>query len=199
LWRCLTKYLKPVTWQREDTNQRDKADTKLRQKLINNFVKNCREKINEIKNAINAGDIILAHRLVHNLKSNAGQLNKMLLQQAAREVEHQLKDGENLVTPVQMEVLERSLNAAIRELEPLVREQPKRETTAEPLDNPAARELLEKLGTLLKHGDPDCLLLIESLSAVSGSEDLIQQIEDLDFKPALATLAELKKKTQSLN
>jgi HPt (histidine-containing phosphotransfer) domain-containing protein len=187
-----------VTWQKEDTTRREKADSDLRQKLVNNFVKNYREKFSEIKNAINAGNIMLAHRLVHNLKSNAGQLKKLLLQQAAGEVERLLKDGENLVTPQQMEVLEKSLNAAIAELAPLVREQPKREATAAPLDSLAMRELLEKLEDLLEHGDPDCLSLIEDLSAIPGSEDLIQQMEDMDFEPALETLAELKKKSQSL-
>jgi HPt (histidine-containing phosphotransfer) domain-containing protein len=137
---------------------------------------------------------MLAHRLAHSLKSNAGQLKKTLLQQAAGEVEHLLKDGENLVTPQQMEVLEKSLNAAITELEPLVREQPKFKTAVEPLDSLATRELLEKAGKLLKRGDPDCLSLIEDLSAIPGSEDLIEQMEQLDFELALVTLAELMRK-----
>ena len=70
----------------------------------------------EIKNALNEGDIKLAHRLVHNLKSNAGQLRKSSLQQAAREVEDNLKSGENHVTDQQMQILERELNSVIVEL-----------------------------------------------------------------------------------
>jgi HPt (histidine-containing phosphotransfer) domain-containing protein len=192
------KYLKPVTWQKEDTTMRKKADSDLRQKMINTFVKNNHGKFKEIKDAIEKNDIKLAHRLTHNLKSNAGQLNETLLLQAAGEVEHQLMGGENLVTPAQMEVLEKSLNAALMGLEPLVHEQQKTKTAVEPLDSNATRELLEKLGPLLERGDLDCLSLIESLSAVTGSEYLIEQIKELDFELALLTLAELKKKKQSL-
>jgi len=188
------KYLKPMAWQKEEVSQREQADSDLHQKLVNHFVKNYREKFNEIKNAINDDDIRVAHRLVHNLKSNAGQLKKAFLQQAAGEVERLLKDGENLVTPKQMEALEISLEAAVSELTPLLRQQPKLETAAEPPDSLAAHKLLKKLENLLKYGDPDCLSLIDDLSAIPGSEDLIQQIEQLEFELALVTLAELMRK-----
>jgi HPt (histidine-containing phosphotransfer) domain-containing protein len=194
LWHCLMKYLRPVTWQREDERGSEEANSELRQKMINSFVKNNRGKFNEIKDAIDKSDIKLAHRLVHNLKSNAGHLNETHLVQIVKEVENLLKGGENLVTPVQLEVLERELNTAIMELEPLVREQQKTETAVEPLDSIAARELLEKLGPLLERGNLDSLSLAESLSAVAGSESLIEQIEELDFDLALLTLDELKKK-----
>jgi len=113
LWRCLMKHFKPITWQKENADSAVDTDNKLRQRLINIFVKNNRGKFGQIKDAISVGDINLAHRLTHTLKSNAGQLNKTLLQQIASEIEDRLKDGENLVTPQQMETFERELNSAI--------------------------------------------------------------------------------------
>ena len=120
LWRCLMKYLKPVTWRKENTDSAVDIDNKLHQRLINIFMKSNSRKFDEISDAISAGDIKLAHRLVHSLKSNAGQLNKTALQQIAGEVEKNLIDGENLVTPQQLEMLEREFNAVIAEFTALV-------------------------------------------------------------------------------
>ncbi|MCL2763059.1 MAG: response regulator [Treponema sp.] len=193
LWRCLLKYLKPVTWQKEDAVQRDQADNELRQKLINCFVKTNRGRLDEIKDAIHKNDIKLAHRLAHSLKSNAGQLDRMLLQRAARDVELSLRDGNNLVTSRQMETLETELSAVIAELEPLVHE-PDWFAAIEPLDSAAARELLEKVEPMLKKGNPECLLFIDDLKVIPGSEEMIRQMDDFNFKQALAILLELKKK-----
>ena len=190
LWRCLMKYFRPVSWQKEDGVTRERADNDLRQSLINNFVKNNRGKYDEIKNAINTGDIKLAYRLVHTLKSNAGQLNKTLLQKAAGEVENNLRDRHNLVTPRQMETLKTELNAVIAALSPLVREsvQP---VSSEMPDTDSVREMLEKLEVLLKEGDAECLNFIRQLQMIPESQELIQQINNFDFDPALKTLATL--------
>ena len=193
LWRCLMKYFKPVTWQKEDTAEKQKADNELHQKLINNFVKNNAGKYAEIKDAIKAGNFKLAHRLVHTLKSNAGQLNKTLLQKAAEEVENGLKDGKNFTTALQLETLEIELNSAIAELTPLVEEQ-EQSIATELLDIDTARVILNELETLLEDGDTECLSYIDSLKKIPESGDLIRQIELFDFLPALKTLDELKKK-----
>ena len=193
LWRCLMKYFKPITWQKENAAEREQADSELNQKLINNFVRNNAEKFKEINNALSEGDIKLAHRLVHSLKSNAGQLNKNILKKAAEDVELCLKDGENLVSPRQMENLEMELKTVITELSELVKETDY--LIADELkDVNEAREIMEKLETLLEAGDIDCLTFIDNLKLIPGSRELIQQIENFDFKPALMTLAELKKK-----
>jgi CheY-like chemotaxis protein len=43
LWRCLMKYFKPVALQKENQEQRELEDNKLRQMLIKSFVRNNRE------------------------------------------------------------------------------------------------------------------------------------------------------------
>ncbi|MDR1802144.1 MAG: response regulator, partial [Treponema sp.] len=55
LWHCLMKYLKPIDWQKVDENQHAMAEDKLRQKLINNFVKDNSGKYGEIAEAIKKG------------------------------------------------------------------------------------------------------------------------------------------------
>jgi CheY-like chemotaxis protein len=121
LWRCLSKYFKPVS-QQTVTETRINMENRLRQKIVIHFVKDNRNMFVEITDALRAGDIKLAHRLAHTLKGSAGQVGKILLQQAATEVEQQLKDEENRVTPRQMAALETELNAALAELTPLADE-----------------------------------------------------------------------------
>jgi len=116
LWRCLLKYLKPLSGaDRKDTRLDSSMGFHEPLKML--FVKYNQHKYEEIANALKEGDIKMAHRLAHTLKSNAAQLGKVRLQQAAAFVEQQLKDGKNLVTDKQLAMLESELNAALAELE----------------------------------------------------------------------------------
>ena len=193
LWRCLMKYFKPVKWQKEDTESHRQSNSELQQKLINSFVRNNVGKFDEIKAAIDSKDIKLAHRLVHTLKSNAGQLNKKSLQNAALEVESRLKDGADDVTTQQMETLKKELNKAMIELTPLVQNNEKPEIS-EPLDQQAALDCLNKVELLLEDGDTECLSFINDLKNIHGSAELIHQIENFDFKLAVNTVREFKKR-----
>jgi hypothetical protein len=61
-----------------------------------------------------------------------------------------------------------------------------------PLDGEYAQELLQKLEPLLEAGDPQCLHFIKELRLVSGTEELIQEMEDSYFRIAALTLIEMK-------
>jgi len=189
----------PINRKTEDKNYQTQSDTKFTQKIINIFVKNNQDKYLEIKNAIDTGDIKLAHRLTHTLKGNAGQLGRTSLQQIAYEMETSLKDGENLVTAEQLELLEKELKAAITEFMPLVQEN-EQNVFAEPADLPlykeAALNLLEELEYLLGENNYECLAFTDTLKQIPGSEELIRHIDDLNFALAADTLIQLK---QNLN
>jgi len=161
------------------------------------FVKSNKDKFNDITNALQKRDIKLAHRLVHSLKSNAGQLGRTSLQQAAAEMEQQLRAGENFVTEEQLEILNVELSGFLKELSPLLEETATQQwANLEPLLEPEeVRELFEKLEILLKSGNPECVKLIHDLRAVEESSLLIQQIEDFEFDEARSTLAQLKERT----
>jgi CheY-like chemotaxis protein len=194
LWRCLLKYFKPVNWQNVDGKQDTQADNELRQKLTVNFVKDNRNRFSEIEKALDCGDIQLAHRLAHTLKGNAGYLGKTLLQQAAADVERQLKDGKNLATPQQMAALETELSAALAELAAII---PSANETPSPgvavqTDPVNAAELIASLEPMLEMGNLECREFIASLRQIPGTEELIGQMEDLDLQEALVTLTELK-------
>ena len=200
LWRCLLKYLKPVGQESKDTNtpqrnMRIEDDEKFQRDLKLIFASTNRGKYEEIEKTLAEGDIKQANRLAHSLKTNAGQIGKVSLQQAAAEVEQSLSEGKMLVTGEQLKKLETELKMVLEELGPLLEEASaqtvgKQDSVLEP---EKLKDLLEKLEPLLKEGNLRSMDYIDDLRAVAGSGELIQQIEDFNFDAAVAAFAELKK------
>jgi signal transduction histidine kinase/DNA-binding response OmpR family regulator len=198
LWRCLLKYFTPVSWQAECEAHRAKIESVLRQKLINNFVRDNRGKMSEIERALESENMQLAHRLVHTLKGTAGQLGKSLLQQVAAEIEHLLKEGK-WVAPNQMARLEMELDAVLAVFTPLVVDEnftAPSEGVIRNLDKDASLALLAELEPLLASGNPECRKLVGRLRRLPGAEELLQQMEDLDFDAAMVALVELRKQLE---
>jgi CheY-like chemotaxis protein len=208
LWHCLVKYLTPLNETAVFTDippamKQSDSDPELKKTLQLLFLKSNENKYDEINTAMKEGDIQLAHRLVHSLKTNAGHINKTSLQKAAANVEMRIKDGDNLVTEELLNVLNIELNEALSQISaelPLLDVQERDEVQKEPLDAVSCRELMKKLEPMLETGNPDCLKLINDLCRIPNSYDshslsdkLIQQISGLDFDEAIVTLRELKK------
>jgi len=212
LWRCLLKYLTPVTKEEEQAEENsEKNEREFQNNMKAYFYKNNLNKFEALVNALEIDDIKHAHRLVHSLKSNAGQIGKNFLQQAAADVERQLINGKNSVNPVQLAILEKELNTVLSQLIEEIKQFPAAETVSEYNDNSftehkdennsplsgAALEVLNETEALLRMGNPACLSLIKSLSQISVNETLknklIQQMEDFKFDSALDTLIKLKK------
>jgi len=191
LWGCLLKYLKPVSFEDVGENEKD-ADRKLQEQLKADFVKNNQKVFSEITEALAGGDITLAHRLAHNIKSNAGYIGRPALQKAAAEAEAALKGGENRITEEQLAVLEKELTAVLEKLKPYLKEAAEPSRSGVVLDGDRALELLEKLEPLLKSGNPECLKLIDDLRMVPGSEEVIRHMDDFYFSAAAKALSELK-------
>jgi len=200
----LMKYFKPLHWQTVNETRQTNIEDELRHRLIAGFVRDNQNRFNEIAQALNAGDITLAHRLAHTLKSNAGYFGKKLLQKTAADIEAQLKDGQNKVSPQQLATLETELKAALVELaaefaattgenaeasDTLNNEpEPARDET---VGTEFVKELFTKLKPMLEMGSLGCREFIGNLSAIPGTDELIRQIDDLDFDQALVTLEKL--------
>jgi PAS domain S-box-containing protein len=202
LWRCLLKYLKPVNKENAAQKNAQKEgpidyDLEFKKSLQRSFLRNNQDKFKDIMTAIDSGDIKLAHRMVHTVKGNAGQIGKTALQKAAAAVELNLKDEKNLVTGEQLALLKKELDAALAELAIEIGsldEKPANQPPVQTLDAQAARELLEKLEPMLKMGNPECRNFLNSLRGIAGSGELVRQIEDFEFEAALSLLEDLKKK-----
>jgi len=190
LWRCLMKYIKPVGMQPEDALQSRQADKKLRTQLMKSFLRNNEDIYEKIRHALKINDIKLAHRLAHTLKSNAGQLDKTQLHQAAKTVEDMLKNEKNLVSSRQLDILERELNKVLAEITRSIHDSDP-VTQPEMMENTAARKLFLELNILLKESNFDSMLYVDDLKSIHGTETLVEQIENLDFKLALETLTRL--------
>jgi signal transduction histidine kinase/DNA-binding response OmpR family regulator len=194
LWRCLLKYLTPINDDTAESEDQIELDLEFQKALQLLFAKNNKEKFEEIAGAIKANNLELAHRLSHTLKTNAGQIGKTRLQAAAADVEQQLKNGENLVSEKQLDILKTELESVLHELSPLLVTYQEHDETVqrEPLSTEEMQELFEKLEPLLKRGNPECLNLTNALRAVPGSRQIIHEIEDFEFEKALGTLAQIK-------
>jgi len=196
LWRCLMKFFTPISWNEEDKTRNTQAEEKLRKKLIVNFVSsNCRI-FEDITNAINSEDIKLAHRLVHTLKSNAGQLNKYDLSQISDEIEDNLKDGKNLVTQEQIDKLKKELQEVLAEFEPIAGEENRQKAnlTDTQADTTQLARLLDELEPMLKESDSECMDFIDRLVLFPDTNELIKQIEAFDYKAAMEALSKLKER-----
>jgi len=190
LWSCLMRYFAPIKWQSEDEIQQEKFESELRPKLYINFVKNNQNRYSELRDAIANGDMKLAYRVAHNLKTNAAQLGKVLLQQTAEKIEKQLHEGKEPITAQQLAELETELNAVITELKLIVAEYPPF-MLSESGDTTDEFEFIEKLKRMLKAQDTDCLNLVDELRLRPGSGEIIELIEDFNFAQALEALVAL--------
>jgi hypothetical protein len=47
---------------------------------------------------------------------------------------------------------------------------------------------------MLKNRDPKCMAFLDTVSGMPYTEQLVQQVENFDFKPALITILELKER-----
>ncbi|MDR0302151.1 MAG: response regulator [Treponema sp.] len=198
LWECLLKYLTPVSTGADGSTSGDsplaESDEKFRKRLIHNFINENQNRYDEIVSAINAGNIKMANRLAHSLKSNAGYLGKTGLQKAAQDIENLLKNEKDLTTPDELNTLKVELDAALKEFAVDKAEKPG--SAAVPrgnIDTRGKQVLINKLELLLDSGNPECLNLIDALRAMPKSEEMIAQMEDFNFDTALEILEKLKR------
>ncbi|MCL2209357.1 MAG: ATP-binding protein [Treponema sp.] len=196
LWRCLMKYFTPITTGISQKNSTLETDIEFQKSLQSLFVRNNHTKYAEIINAIEEGDIQLAHRMAHSLKSNAGQIGKTILQRAAAVVEANLKEGKNKVTHEHLKHLETELTMVLNEFSPMLREAGDFSDFGGSIAQLELFNLFEKLGILLKSGNPECRSLKSNLRLLPVDNELknilIQQMDDFDFTAAFLTLEKIK-------
>jgi HPt (histidine-containing phosphotransfer) domain-containing protein len=192
LWRCLVRFLPVESYSTSDLFRRSEEDEAMRLKLQTNFVRNNQTTYAQIVEALDTGNIKLAHRIAHTLKGNAGQIGEKSLQRAAAAVETYLSKGENQLTGEHLRNVETELQAVLSELAPLLTEAVINEDTSS-FDVGKAAALLNTLEPLIKNKDTECLNYINDLYSVPGAKKLIDEIEAYKFRTALASLETLRK------
>ena len=197
LWRMLLKYLKPIAIEEINPDAAQTEGNAFMNELKINFYRSNLNKITEISEALVTGDIKLAHRLAHTLKSNAGQIGQIKLQKAAEDAERLLEDPQNKLNEVfiapYIEILNAELISVLAEITPLLYEAEEK-GEAKSLTEEQTRELFARLEPLLENADPDCIKLLDEIRALPDGEQLAKEIDDYEFEIAAVTLAELKEK-----
>ncbi|MDR2580460.1 MAG: response regulator [Fibromonadaceae bacterium] len=192
LWQTLLKYLVPVGSSAIDDERYDESE--FQKKLQISFVKNNQTLYTEITDAIALGNIKLAYRLVHTLKGNAEQIGQPELRYFAAAVEDLLKNEKLPVPDDKMELLQTELAQVLEKLQPLLAEYAEQEAGS--LNTELALELLEKIESMLENINPEVVNMLDDIRAISGTKELVNQIENYEFKLASKTLAKLKKKLE---
>jgi len=190
LWACLMKYLHPVSMLSVNKETDSEEEEEQQIELITSFVKNNQTTVKEIKEAIKANDIKLAHRIAHTLKSVAGIVKMDRLSEEAQIVEALLASEKIENIDEEINALNKELKAALKKLSPLVNHKngARKKNKNEFYDKEKSIEILDKLDSLLASDSFDSLNLIDDINMISGAEQLASLVEDMKFKQARETL-----------
>ena len=198
LWRHLIKYLPVLFYSTENKNQNDSGitdlndDEKFQKQIQTNFVRNNQNTYDNIINAVQNNDFKLAHRIVHTLKSNAGQIGKTKLQGAAAVLEGILAQGINPLKNEEIIILERELKIVLTELSPLL-DEINAARVIKTNDVQKIRGIITKLEPMLVNKNPECEELLGDINTIPGAEELARLIDSFNFKQAIEELSKLKK------
>jgi len=198
LWKYLIKYLPVIYYSSENKDKNDSGtddlsdDEKFKKQIQTNFVRNNQNTYENIIKALQNNDMKQAHRMVHTLKSNAGQIGKSKLQAAAAVLEDILKQGISPLEKNDLNILKTELNIVLTDLSPLLDEinTIKAQKTN---DIEKVRDILTKLEPMLINKNPECEELLKDIYTIPGAEELANQIDKFNFKQAIEELSRLKK------
>jgi len=199
LWSCLLKYLTPVGMTVVNRVIDNSEEEEQQKELITAFVKSNQTTFTDINDALNAGDMKLAHRLAHTLKGVAALIGQKKLSAAAQALEQSILNNLTELINEQANILENELKAALLELNTLYESYAINAGTPSEsgyLDKENALKLLEKLELLLEEDNFDSMNLVDDLRRIPGTEQLVSQVENMKFKQARETLIAIMKETE---
>jgi len=191
LWKCLVKYIPVESYSMIDKRLQSAEDDIAHKKRLINFTRNNQATYDEFLEALKTGDIKLAHRITHTLKSNAGQIDEKKLQKAAAAAEAMLSEGKNLLKEEQIKNLETEFKLVLEKLSPLLAENDTN-NILKTSDAQKIRGIFERLEPLLKNRNPDCEDMLNEIYTIPGAEELAQLIDKFKFKQAFEELSKLK-------
>jgi HPt (histidine-containing phosphotransfer) domain-containing protein len=173
-----------------DKTSRLAKEDSLLNKAIVTFVKENRDFCRRLNDSIDAKDYKTAHRLAHTIKSSAGYLGLKDLQAAALSLEHSLGADTPAYTSEQLEDINRYLDIALRNYEPIAAEAEleKAKKSGIEIGEAEKAEIFSELRKLLSKSDFAAVDYAEKLQNIAGMERLAELIDDYDFEGALNLL-----------
>jgi len=191
LWKCLLKYFTVKSYSKVDEKTHNEEEDQALEQLRIYFARSNKDTVDNILQAINDNDIILAHRMAHTLKGNAGQIRETQLQEAAKALEFNLKDEDISAAKTQLVLVDKDLKDVLERLAPLLSEADERSKNK--IEDPEkVKKILDQLEPMLIKRNPECMSLVDDLYAIPGAEKLALHVEDFEFKEALDEFNKLK-------
>ena len=175
------------------------GNSKLYLKLLQKFCSNQSGSFEEIKTALNQGEIALAERFAHTIKGVAGNIGAMNLHLAAKELEAGIKADKAAVADELISAAQSHLDIVLTSIGTLTAatNEPPAGTVedASVMDMEKIEPLLKELKGFLEDDDTDALSVLETIRPLMpGAElaDLLNSVEnalnDYDFDEALEHL-----------
>jgi len=196
LWHCLINYLPVASYTKFDSDKEAELDENALNQLRVYFAKYNRSAFDAIKQAIINDDRKLTYRLVHTLKSNAGQIYEAKLQEVTEVLEVLLGDENLPLSDVNLEFAETELYSVLERLNPLVISSTI-ENTDMITDKDEAIDILDKLESMLINRNPRCMSMLDDIRRLAGAENLADYVEEFEFKLAIKELAKIKQRLES--
>ena len=156
-------------------------------KLRREFMLSNKESFADILKALEREDIKTAHRIAHTIKGSAGLIGEESLVQVAKDVEASLGEG-NKPSDSELSALGSELTRVLENITV-----PEAVLQSGSFDKERITELFEQLEPLLESLDTKCLKSVEELQTIPQAAILVRQMEDYEFKLALASLRSLRK------
>ena len=172
-------------------NYLDRAD--IAEKLRKDFLRTQKNTMRDINSAIAENDFKAAHLLAHTLKGLAGFIGEGRLADFSRQCEESFKNGkapEDLLG-----VLAQEIEAVLKRIENQYHTEPPLGKMPD-LDKEKAAKLFDELSELLEQSRGTAIDLLDDLALIPHTEELIDQIADVDFAIALQTLKALRIKLE---
>ncbi|MCL1995913.1 MAG: ATP-binding protein [Defluviitaleaceae bacterium] len=156
------------------------------------FAKSQKSVADDIRDALEKGDITSCRRFAHTLKGLARTIKENDLASTAGKLEAIFEHNEiDEETPKIIDIMEEQLKEVLKDI-PTETVNISRDDTGENLDIDTVNKLLQELELLLEDDSAYALQTAENLRGVPQADVLVRQIENFDFEDALKTLIILK-------
>jgi len=177
------------------------GNIKLYRNLLNKFSQNQSTFTEDIKVALEQGDIELAERLAHTIKGVSGNIGAMVLHVASRDLESGIKEHGVDVAADLLALVQTHLEQVLNSISTLDDADDAEMEPTEEMDLAKIKPMIEELKALLEDDDTEAANVVEKLQArLKGTEAglALSKVEkcigDYDFEEALEELETLFKK-----
>lgn len=176
------------------------GNPELYQRLLRNFFCDNKDACEQLNEALDSGNITIAHRMTHTLKSSSATIGAMELAAMTSNIEMALTDNKADLARQLMPAFAQTLQAVLQELALDVLPASPNAIPRPPKDHEERAGLLclcDKLEPLLRNADSTSLEYLEVIATdivpiCDKGETLAAQVSDYDFDLALETLYEIR-------